>query len=92
MTSISRTTTGIASILPQLIPSDPPMSTPQVPVQTPITGLPPTSNSHPQPWNPDPPICAFVALTFVIVIPGNQEHPQCPPVFLSGTQSTVINL
>jgi len=94
-TSISRTTTGIASIPPQPIPSDLPMLTPQVLVQIPITGLPPTSSLHLQPWNPDlpvPPICAFVALTFVIVIPGNQEHLQRPLVFLSGTQSTVINL
>jgi len=94
-TSTSRTTTGTASIPPQPIPLHPPILTPQVLVQTPITGLPPTSNSHPQPWNPDPPtppIHAFVALTFVIVIPSSQEHPQHPLVFLSGTQSTVINL
>jgi len=93
--STSRTTTGIALIPPQPIPLDPPVLTPQVPAQTPITGLPPTSSSHPQPRNPDPstpPVCVFVALTFVIVIPGNQEHPQCLLVFLSGTQSTVINL
>jgi len=71
------------------------MLTPQVLVQTLITGLPPTSSLHPQPWNLDPPtlpVCAFVALTFVIVIPSSQEHPRRPPVFLSGTQSTVINL
>jgi len=77
-TSTSRTTTGIASTPPQPIPTDLPMLTPQVPVQTPITGLLPTSSLHPQPWNPDLPtlpICVFVALTFVIVIPGSQEHP-----------------
>jgi len=77
-TSTSRTTTGTASIPPQPIPSHPPILIPQVPVQTPITGLLPTSSSHPQPRNPDPPtppIHAFVALTFVIVIPSNQEHP-----------------
>jgi len=94
-TSTSRTTNGTASIPPQPIPLDPPVLTPQVPVQIPITGLPPISNLHPQPRNPDPPtppVCAFVALTFVIVIPSHQEHPQCPLVFLSGTQSTVINL
>jgi len=94
-TSTSRTTTGTASIPPQPIPSDLPTLTPQVPVQILTTGLPPTSSSHPQPRNPDPPtlpVCAFVALTFVIVIPSNQEHPRCLPVFLSGTQSTVINL
>jgi len=93
--STFRTTTGTASIPPQPIPSDPPMLTPQVPVQIPITGLPPISNSHPQPRNPDPPtwpICALVALTFVIVILDSPEHPRHPPVFLSGTQSTVINL
>jgi len=94
-TSISRTTTGTASTPPQPIPSDLPMLTPQVPVQIPITGLLPTSNSHPQPWNPDPPtqpVCALVALMFVIVILNSPEHPRRPPVFLSGTQSTVINL
>jgi len=94
-TSTSRITTGTASTLPQPIPSDLPMLTPQVPVQIPITGPPPTSSLHPPPQNLDPPtlhVCAFVALTFVIVISGSQEHPQCPPVFLSGTQSTVINL
>jgi len=93
--STFRTTTGTASTLPQPIPSDLPVSIPQVPVQTPITGLPPTSNSHPQPWNPDPPtrpVHALVALTFVIVILDSPEHPRRPPVFLSGTQSTVINL
>jgi len=77
-TSTSRTTTGIASTPLQPIPLDLPTLIPQVPVQTPITGPPPTSSSHPQPWNPDPPtppICVFVALTFVIVIPSNQEHP-----------------
>jgi len=76
--STSRNTTGTASIPPQPIPSDLPTLTPQVPVQTPITGLPPTSSSHPQPQNldpPAPPVCAFVALTFVIVIPSSQEHP-----------------
>jgi len=94
-TSTSRTTTGTVSTLPPLIPLDPPVLTPQVPVQTPITGLPPTSSSHPQPRNPDPPtqpVRALVALTFVIVILDSLEHPQRPPVFLSGTQSTVINL
>jgi len=93
--SISRTTTGTVLTLPQPIPSDLPTSIPQVPVQTPITGLPPTSNLHPQPRNQDPPtrpVCAFVALTFVIVILDSPEHPRRPPVFLSGTQSTVINL
>jgi len=35
---------------------------------------------------------ALVALTFVIVILDSPEHPRRPPVFLSGTQSTVINL
>jgi len=77
-TSTSRTTTGIASILPQPIPSDPPMLIPQVLVQTPITGLPPTSSSHPQPQNPDPPtqpVHVLVALTFVIVILDSPEHP-----------------
>jgi len=94
-TSTSRTTTGTASTLPQPIPLQPPTLTPQVLVQTLTTGLPPTFNLHPQPQNPDPPtppVCAFVALTFVIVIPSSQEHPQHPLVFLSGTQSTVINL
>jgi len=94
-TSTSRTTNGTASIPPQPIPLHLLVSTPQVPVQIPITGLPPTSNLHPQPRNldlPTLPICAFVALTFVIVIPSSQEHPQCLLVFLSGTQSTVINL
>jgi len=94
-TSISRTTTGTALTLPQPIPTDLPTLIPQVLVQTLITGLPPTSSSHPQPQNLDPPtlpICAFVALTFVIVIPSSQEHPQHPLVFLSRTQSTVINL
>jgi len=94
-TSISRTTTGTVSTLPQPIPSDLPASIPQVPVQTLTTGLPPTSSSHPQPRNPDPPgqpIHALVALTFVIVILDSPEHPRCPLVFLSGTQSTVINL
>jgi len=94
-TSTFRTTTGTASILPQPTPSDPPVLTPQVPVQIPITGLPPTSNLHPQPRNPDPltqPIRAFVALTFVIVILNSPEHPRRLLVFLSGTQSTVINL
>jgi len=93
--STSRTTTGTVSTLPQPIPLDLPMSIPQVLVQTPITGLPPTSSSHPQPRNPDQPtqpIYALVALTFVIVILNNPEHPRRPPVFLSGTQSTVINL
>jgi len=51
--STSRTTTRTASIPPQPILLDPPMLTPQVPVQIPITGLPPTSSLHPQ--NPDPP-------------------------------------
>jgi len=77
-TSTSRTTTGTASTLPQLTPSDPPVLIPQVPVQIPITGLPPTSSLHPQPWNPDPPtqpVHALVALTFVIVILNNPEHP-----------------
>jgi len=76
--STSRTTTGTASILPQPTPSDPPVLTPQVPVQILITGPPLTSNSHPQPRNPDPPIqpiCALVALTFVIVILNSLEHP-----------------
>jgi len=94
-TSTSRTTTGTASTLPQPIPSDLPVLTPQVPGQILITGLPPISNLHPQPRNPDPPtppIHALVALTFVIVILDSPEHPQHPPVFLSGTQSTVINL
>jgi len=93
--STSRTTTGTVLTLPQLIPSGPPMLTPQVPAQIPITRLPPISNLHPQPWNPDPPtqpIRALVALTFVIVILDSPEHPQRPLVFLSGTQSTVINL
>jgi len=77
-TSTSRTITGTVSIPLQPIPLDLPVLTPQVPDQTPITGLPPISSSHPQPRNPDPPtlpVCAFVALTFVIVIPSNQEHP-----------------
>jgi len=77
-TSTSRTTTGTASIPPQPIPSDLPVLTPQVPVQIPITGLPPTSNLHPQPQNQDPPtrpICVLVALTFVIVILDSPEHP-----------------
>jgi len=94
-TSTSRTATGTASTLPQPIPLDPPVLTPQVLVQIPITGRPPTSSSHPQPRNldlPTRPIHAFVALTFVIVILNSLEHPQRPPVFLSGTQSTVINL
>jgi len=94
-TSTSRTTTGTASTLPQLTPSDPPVLTPRVLVQIPITGLPPTSNLHPQPRNPDPPtqpVRALVALTFVIVILNSPEHPQRLPAFLSGTQSTVINL
>jgi len=94
-TSTFRTTTGTVLTPPQLIPLHPPMLTPQVPVQTLITGLPPTSNSHPQPRNPDLPtwpVSAFVALTFVIVIPGSQEYLRHLPVFLSGTQSTVINL
>jgi len=94
-TSTFRTTTGTASILPQPTPSDLPVLTPQVLVQIPITGLPPTSNSHPQPRNLDPPIRpvrAFVALTFVIVILDNPEHPPHQPVFLSGTRSIVINL
>jgi len=93
--STFRTTSGTALIPPQPILLDPPVLTPQVPDQIPITGLPPTSNSHPQPRNQDPPtrpVCALVALTFVIVILDNPEHPQCLPVFLSGTQSTVINL
>jgi len=93
--STFRTTTGTVSTLPQPIPSDLPASIPQVPVQTPITGLPPTSNLHPQPRNPDQPtqpVHALVALTFVIVILDSPEHPRRPPVFLSGTQSTVINL
>jgi len=95
ITSTSRTTTGTASTLPQPIPSDQLVSIPQVPVQTLITGLPPISNSHPQPRNLDPstwPICVLVALTFVIVILDSPEYPQRLPVFLSGTQSTVINL
>jgi len=94
-TSTSRTTTGTVLIPPQPTPSDLPVLTPQVPVQIPITGLPPTSSSLPQPRNPDPPtrpIRVLVALTFVIVILNSPEHPQHPPVFLSGTQSTVINL
>jgi len=94
-TSTSRTTTGTALTLPQPIPLDLPVSILQALVQTPTTGLPPTSNLHPQPRNPDPPtqpICALVALTFVIVILDSPEHPQRPLVFLSGTQSTVINL
>jgi len=94
-TSTSRTTTGTASTLPQPIPLDQLASIPQVPVQIPITGLPPTSNLHPQPRNldpPTPPVCVLVALTFVIVILNSPEHPQRPLVFLSGTQSTVINL
>jgi len=94
-TSTSRTTTGTVLIPLQPIPSDPPVLTPQVPVQTPITGLPPTSNLHPQPRNLDPPtqpVCALVALTFVIVILNSPEHPQPQLVFLSGTRSTVINL
>jgi len=77
-TSTFRTTTGTASILPQPTLLDLPMLTPQVPVQTPITGPPLTSNSHPQPRNPDPPtrpVCALVALTFVIVILNSPEHP-----------------
>jgi len=93
--STSRTTTGTALTLPQPILLDLPVLTPQVPVQILITGPPPTSSSHPQPQNPDPPtqpICALVALTFVIVILDSLEHPRCPLVFLSGTQSTVINL
>jgi len=94
-TSTFRTTTGTVSTPPQLTPSDLPTSIPQVPVQIPITGLPPTSNSHLQSRNPDPPtqpICALVALTFVIVILDSLEHPRHLPVFLSGTQSIVINL
>jgi len=93
--STFRTTTGTALIPPQPIPLDPPMLTSQVPVQIPITGLPPTSSSRLQPQNPDPPtwpVRALVALTFVIVILDSPEHPRCPLVFLSGTQSTVINL
>jgi len=76
--STFRTTTKTASIPPQPILLDLPVLTPQVPVQTPITGLPPTSSSHPQPWNPDPPaqpIRVLVALTFVIVILDSPEHP-----------------
>jgi len=95
ITSTFRTTTGTALIPPQPILLDPPMLIPQVLVQILITGLPPTSSSHPQPRNLDPPtqpVCALVALTFVIVILNSPEHPQRPPVFLSGTQSTVINL
>jgi len=94
-TSTSRTTTRTASTLLQPIPSDLPALTPQVPVQTLIIGLPPTSSSHPQPWNPDPPtrpVHVLVALTFVIVILNSPEHPQRLLVFLSGTQSTVIDL
>jgi len=94
-TSTFRTTTGTASIPPQPIPLDPPVLIPQVPVQTPITGPPPTSNSPLQSQNPDlptQPVHVLVALTFVIVILDSPEHPRCPPVFLSGTQSTVINL
>jgi len=77
-TSTSRTTTGTASIPPQPTPSDLPMLTPQVLVQILITGLPPTSSLHPQPQNPDPPtqpVCALVALMFVIVILDSPEHP-----------------
>jgi len=95
ITSTSRTTTGTASIPPQPIPSDPPVLTLQVLIQILITGLPPTSSSLPQPRNQDPPtrpVCALVALTFVIVILNSPEYPRCPPVFLSGTRSTVINL
>jgi len=87
-TSTFRTTTGTAPIPPQPTPSALPVLTPQVPVQIPITGLPPTSSSHPQPQNLDPPtqpVHALVALTFVIVILNSPEHPQRPPVFLSGT-------
>jgi len=94
-TSTSRTTTGIASTLPQPIPLDLPVSIPQVLVQTPITRLPPISSSHPQPRNQDllaQPVRALVALTFVIVILDSPEHPRRRLVFLSGTQSTVINL
>jgi len=93
--STFRTTTGTVLIPPQLTPLDLPTSIPQVPVPTLITGLPPTSSSHPQPRNLDPPtqpICVLVALTFVIVILDSLEYPQRLPVFLSGTQSTVINL
>jgi len=93
--STFRTITGTALIPPQPIPSDLPTSILQVPVQTLITGPPLTSSLHPQPRNLDPPtqpICALVALTFVIVILDSPEHPQHLPVFLSGTQSTVINL
>jgi len=93
--STFRTTTGTVLTPPQLTPSDLPVSIPQVLVQIPITGLPPTSNSHPQPRNPDlptQPICALVALMFVIVILDSLEHPWRLLVFLSGTQSTVINL
>jgi len=94
-TSTFRTTTGTALIPPQPTPSDLPVLTPRVPVQIPITGPPPTSSLLPQPWNPDPlaqPVRALVALTFVIVILDSLEHPRRPLVFLSGTQSTVINL
>jgi len=76
--STSRTTTGTASIPPQPIPSDPPVLTPQVPVQILITGPPPISSLLPQSQNPDPPtrpVCALVALTFVIVILDSPEHP-----------------
>jgi len=76
--STFRTTTGTALIPPQPILSDPPMLTPQVPAQILITGLLPTSNLHPQPWNQDLPtwpVCALVALTFVIVILDSPEHP-----------------
>jgi len=77
-TSIFRTTTGTASIPLWPIPLDLPAPTPQVPVQTPITGPPLTSSLHPQTRNPDPPtqpIHALVALTFVIVILNSPEHP-----------------
>jgi len=72
--STSRNTTGTVLIPLWPIPSDLPALTPQVPVQTLTTGLPPTSSLHPQPQNLDPPalpVCAFVALTFVIVIPSS---------------------
>ena len=91
-TSRSETPFGTALILPLTTLLDLPELTPLVPIQTPITGPPGTSNLHPQSQNPEPPVTAFVALTFVIVIPSSQEHPQCLAILFSGTQSLVINL
>ena len=77
-TSRSKTPFGTVSTPPLITPADIPKSTLQVLTQILTTRPPETSSLHPQPQNSEFPITAFVALTFVIVIPGSQAARNSP--------------